>query len=86
MHSKMFDEKIVESEFCFNKCKYHNHERGNWCNYYGCNVNEVNCTFVSYDYHTQTLLIGETNEITSQEENKIWEIIKQEQKDGKIGW
>lgn len=78
MHSKMFDEKIVESEFCFNKCRYHNHDR-NWCHKYDVSIDEVECDFVSYDSYDRTLIIGDNNEITAEEENKIWELISKEE-------
>jgi len=86
MHSKMFDEKIVEVEFCANKCGFNNHEK-NWCSKYNCSLNDIDdCEFVNYDSHSRSLIIGDHEEITLEEESKIWEIINKEYKEGKSDW
>ena len=57
LNSTMFDKGIVESEFCFNKCWFHNHEK-NRCNKYNCSLTSIDdCEFVNYDSHSRTLII-----------------------------
>lgn len=85
LSSLSFDHKIVEADFCFNKCRYHNHTR-NWCHKYGCSINDVDCNFIHYDRPAKTLLIGDNDDVTPTEEEIIWKIIKKEEKEGKNEW
>ena len=58
MNSRSFDKGIVEAEFCFNKCRYHNHEQ-NWCNKYSCSIDDIDdCEFVNYDISQRDVILN----------------------------